>query len=234
VTPIVAPDYYLDQVCPGWQRSHNAKLVASPPRWILDTDAVFDAVETRERLGLDYRLTRVLAENFRLYRLTQVSPPSEGHENALTYRPQSREQLNAEFRQGDQALLAEQAATTSMGRDSSGSQPTSDPAGVRLAALLENLAAQGFRRVAIYGAGRFTIRDADIYRRSAVPIVVVLDDNAEPTGGTCLDWPMRRPSDVTPADFDAIVVSTDRFAKPMLARIRQRWGPDARAFTVAP
>jgi hypothetical protein len=94
------------------------------------------------------------------------------------------------------------------------------------------LADQGHRRLAIYGAGRFTIRHAEVYRRSLVPISVVLDDNARLHGRRFLDWPVRSPDEAEADEFDAIIVSTDRFAAPMLANIRRRWGDRVPAFTV--
>ena len=225
VTPSVAPEYYMDHVQSGWQRAHNLRLTSSPPKCILDTSACFDAQEARAKLGLDYRLTHVLEGDLRFFRLSDVSPSIPGMEEARTYAPQSRARLRAEERLAGGGLV-----TVSNHRDANGR--TGDPAARALADLLQDLATQGHRRLAIYGAGRFTLRHAELYRASPVPVGVVLDDNAVLSGATCLDWPVRSPNDVDVEDFDAIIVSTDRFAAPILANVRRRFGGRVRAFTI--
>ncbi len=217
-TAIVSPEYYLDDVCPGWQRSLNAQLVEHPPKWVLDTGRCFDAQEGR-RLGLDYRMTQAFAGDFRLYHLVEVHTPCADYEAARTFGPQSAARLEREGRfAGDSEVRF--------------SCPPTDRAAVALKNRLQELATAGKRRIAIYGAGRFTIRHADIYRESDATIVCVIDDNPGPAGANFLDWSVRSPDDVDPSAIDAIIVSTDRFTAPIVARIRRRWGDQISAYTV--
>lgn len=226
-TPIVAPEFYLDDVCPGWERSHNERLVSTPPVWILDTSRTFAAAVARSSLGLDYRLTHWFGDQLQVYHLEGVTPAATGFQSARTFQAVSREQLEHERSLAGasltvHALDAEDATNFSTDREA-----------LALSALLTDLSARGFRRLAVYGAGRFTIRHADLYRNSAVPVTVVLDDNAERSGDRFLDWPVKSPAEVSRDDFDAVIVSTDRFVRPMLAQLRRRWGETVQAFTVA-
>ncbi len=223
-TPLVAPEHYLDDVCPGWQRAHNRRLVADPPEWVLDTSNSFDAAAARAHLGLDYRMALVHGDDLRLYHLSQVTAPSHDYEATLTFRPQAQSQLEAEEQLAGNALVREAART--------GTHFPADADGRALSTLIEDLARKGHRRLAVYGAGRFTIRHAEIYRQSMVPVSVVLDDNAALRGPTFLDWPVRSPDETTANDFDAIIISTDRFTGPMLANVRRRWGDGVAAYTL--
>ena len=227
VTPIVTPELYLDDVCPGWQAALNERLVAEPPPFVLDTSEVFAAPVARQRLGLDYRLTQVFGTAFRLYELTGVSPAREDFRAAPTYRPQSRSQLEAEERRaGGELIVHGDRIYGGMATEPAlDDRPTA-----KLGALLKELQRRGHRGLALYGAGRFTIRHAELYRNSTVPVTVVLDDNAQRFDGTFLDWPVRTPDEAAEFSFDAIVVSSDRFSRPMLTQIRHRFGESIPAY----
>ena len=228
-TPIVTPEHYLDHVCPGWQRPHNARLVDLPPDWIVDTSKSFDAAEARERLGLGYCLRHVFDDEILLYKHVYTSPPSPDYEDARTFQPQSSERLAAERALAGDDVVVHRGDSSDAHTDY---DRTVDPASKALAALLTELAGRGYRRLAIYGAGRFTIRHGELYRNSPAEVTVVVDDNAALHGERCLDWPIRSLDDVDETAIDAIVVSTDRFASSMLARVRRRWGDRVRAFAI--
>ena len=229
-TPLVAPEYYLDDVCPGWQRELNAQLVSSPPELILDTSACFAAETAHGALGLDYRLTHVLGGVFRLFDLQDFTPCREGLEDAHTYAPQSGEQLRAEESRAGSGLVkiaAADGATAAVRPAAQGDSLESygeSSAAAALRELFESLAAQGYRRVGLYGAGRFTIRFAEVYRSADPSVVVVLDDRPDRHGDKFLGWPIAPLADAGRFDIDAIIVSTERFAAPMTARARKLWG----------
>ncbi|MEK6677450.1 MAG: hypothetical protein AABZ47_17585 [Planctomycetota bacterium] len=212
-TPIVAPEHYMGDVHGEWQSELNDQLVSSPPTFILDTAAVFDANETREMIGLDYRLFQVLSGGFRLYELQLVTPPRESFRKARTFRSVSRAEWDT-------------------GSTEKGVAIADDTASSDLQLLLSDLSHRGYKRVAIYGAGRFTIRHAEVYRCSPVPIVTVLDDSASKFDGQFLDWPVRFLTDVQPPDFDAVIISSDRFEGPMLRQVRRHLGDHIPAFTL--
>ena len=228
-TPIITPEYYLDEICPGWQRTLSAQLVASPPAFILDTANSFAAAATREALCLDYRLTHVYAERFRLFQLRGTSKPLSGFELTDTYRPQSERDLGIEeeLAPPDLVVHPKRWAGQVAGKDG-----RSDVEQSALSSLLEELAERGYRRLALYGAGRFTIRHADVYRRSPVPVTVVLDDKATGDVGRFLDWPLCLPAAANAFGVDAIVVSSDRFAGPMLTRVGKMWQGRIAVFSV--
>lgn len=227
-TPIVTPEYYMDHVHPGWQNEHNRRLLASPPRWILDTGECFDAKNTRHGLGLDYCCRYRFGRTLRLYRLEGISQPADRAKNVVTYRVQTRADLFAEeVRGGDDFVVYDDENDTFFNDESAG-----DPSAWALSELLRDLAKRGYHRLAVYGAGRFTLRHAEVYRQSAAPVSIVLDDNSELDGKTCADWPIRGLDHVSPDDFDAVIISTDRFTRAMLARIRKRFGYDVPAFTI--
>jgi len=228
VTPIVAPESYLDSVSPGWQMRLNQRLLQSPPGFIFDTGASFDAMEARSKLGLDYRLRYVFGEAFRLFELfAVVSACPDLH--ASTFRPQSRKQ-----RQNEESI-----ASTIVRHAHDAGVPSEQPSpsldgseGAALATLLRQLGECGYQRLAVYGAGRFSTRLAETYRRSPVPVSVVLDDNAKHLGEKFLDWPVRSPDDVDGLSFDAVIISSDRFAGPMTARIRRCLGGGIPVFRI--
>jgi len=222
-TPIVAPEYYLDDVCPGWQRALNEQMVASPPAFILDTSRCFDAGQAHDKLSLDYRLAHKVHARLRLYELKDTSRRNDDFAAACTFS-----------RQTDEAVVVEEREAGGVRTAPVDGKPvlTDCPDAAALAALLRNLAHRGYQRLALYGAGRFTLRHADLYRTSAVPVALVLDDNPVRHGRTFLGWPVRSPEEVAPSDFDAVVISSDRFRRPMLARLRRLWGDRVPAFTV--
>jgi hypothetical protein len=216
-TPIVAPEYYLDHVSPRWQQELHGQLIKQPPQWIMDTNRCFDAQEARRGLGLDYRLERTLAGHFSIYKLTEVRLPSPGYEGARTFGPQPAAALESEARLAGLSMPS----------------TVEDPTTSALRHCLQSLAAHGNQRIAIYGAGRFTIRHADVYRASRLTIVGVIDDNPGAAGSRFLNWPVLAPDDVDPSGLDAIIVSTDRFTAPILGRIHRLWGHQVPAYTIA-
>ncbi len=227
-TPIVAPEYYMDHVHPTWEREHNEQLFASPPKWILDTGSCFDAKASRNDLGLNYCCYYRFGSSIRLYRFVGATSPTMAIADIATYRVQTRGQLFAEeVRAGDRLVVHDFEENAYFDDEFLG-----DTTGAALSELLENLAKRGYRKLAVYGAGRFTLRHADLYRKSGAPISIVLDDNGDLEGKTCADWPIKTIEKVSPNDFDAIIISTDRFARAMLGRIKRRFGRDIPTFTI--
>jgi len=227
VTPIVAPETYLDPMCPGWQAELNRQLVLDAPEFILDTSNSFAASAARKGLGLDYRLVHKRGEQLRLYRLSTRSQPEGDYTSVRTFQPQMYQSLVAE------EMLAGRAA----GREDIPADVPTGPAGWSeearaLATLLRGAHEQGCRGLAVYGAGRFTIRNRFVYEQSPAPVIVVLDDRPEPHGPTFLNWPIRRPEDAGEYPFDAVVISTDRFNAAMSARVRKLWGDRVRILTM--
>ena len=204
-TPIVAPEYYMDAMCHGWQAGLNRQLVASPPDFVLDTSDCFAPATARKHLGLDYRLSGTGAGRFRLYALERVTPPRDDFALARTFEPQSS------------AALAEEMPEATLA-----TAPSDEAAA--LERLLDALSARGHQRVAVYGAGRFTVRNRHVYERSKTAIVAFLDDNPQRLGPTFLESPLCRPEEAERFNIDAVVISTDRFVKSMAARARRLWG----------
>jgi len=222
-TPLVAPEHYLDDMAPSWQQGLNHELVASPPRFILDSGACFDAGAAREKLGLDYSLVGTFAGRLRLFRFECRNATTPEIATARTFRALSSEELATE---------AKRSASPIDGPGDPTGATATDPAAEELQTLLRNLARAGYRRVGVYGAGRFTIRHADVYRRSPVPIVAVFDDRPERHGGTFLDWPIARLDEADPFELDALVVSTDRFADVMQPKARRLTNAEIPVFCV--
>jgi hypothetical protein len=225
-TSIVCPEYYLDEMHPDWQRELSNQLVATPPAFVLDTSNSFNAAAVRRHLGLDYRLTVRFESTFRLLELRSVASPTPGYELTRSFDPQTQEQLSHEQDIAGSDLTIHccpaAASTTNI----------AGQAADELSSLLQSLADNGYQRLAVYGAGRFTMRHADVYRRSPVPVVAVLDDNATSRDTRYLDWPLRPPANAETLGVDAVVVSTDRFINPMLARARERFGERIAVFAM--
>ncbi|MFQ5412987.1 MAG: hypothetical protein ACE5E6_00870, partial [Phycisphaerae bacterium] len=182
-----------------------------------------DAAVARTMLGLDYRVVHTACPSLRLLQLACVSPTTTGYEAARTFRAQSPAELSAE-RPGVSTGAAPPPSLDA--RETMHDARSGDGYAAALAAVLRDLAAEGHRRLGVYGAGRFTIRHADVYRESRVPVVVVLDDRPARHGERFLDWPIGRLADARQYRVDAIVVSTDRFTRPMLQRARRACGTD--------
>jgi len=231
-TSIVAPEYYMDDVCPGWQEELTRQLVLSPPDFILDTSVSFAAQTTRDSVGLDYRITHTFDEAFRLYRLTEVGMPQQGFVSVNTYCPQSRALLAAEEQLADDEAVRRLPTECGMSGVSLAAVDPQDRIGEILRELLESLARDGFERIAVYGAGRFTTRHADVYRASDTTVAVILDDRPSRHGSTFLDWPIATLHDAEKFKVDAIIVSTDRFTHLMARRARGVWKKRIPVFTL--
>lgn len=211
-TPIVAPEHYLDDMHPGWQAELNEKMLADPPAFILDTGRCFDVKAAHVGLGLGYQVA-AQQTGFRLYQLASREEPGGAVAKVRTWRPLSE----AEWaRSGPRETNQDGTAGSQDGR----THDFEDQ--VVLHRLLTSLAAGGCRGIGVYGAGRFTIRMADVYRASPVPVRVILDDEPRPDAqGRFLDWPVVEPSRVREFNVDAIVISTDRFSRAMRRRLRE-------------
>ncbi len=212
VTDIVTPEHCLEEVCPNWQPSLNQRLLRAPPSWILDTSNCFDAAAARDGLKLDYRLAFVFGGGFRLFEFEGRSGSPPDGSLVRTFEGQSMDRLDEEVVRAGIGLADRR------GREV---DDTLDRAGRALRELLAQVACRGYRRIGLYGAGRFTVRHAEVYRRSSVRVAVVLDDRAERHGARFLDWPVGRLEEAQRFDVDAVVVSSDRFASPMAARARR-------------
>ncbi len=201
-TPIVTPDHHLDAMDRTWQRELSLRLAVDPPRFVLDTDHCFDAAAC-QRLGLDYRVDRDFPGEFRLFRLERVAAPTAAAAEVRTYEPH--------------ASALPTNADTSPGR---------------LTALLDEVARRGHQRLAIYGAGRFTVRHAAEYRASPVPIVAILDDQRGGRGESLLGWPIHKPEMAEQLGIGAVIVSTDRFQSLLLRQSRRLWDTRVTLYSV--
>jgi radical SAM superfamily enzyme YgiQ (UPF0313 family) len=91
------------------------------------------------------------------------------------------------------------------------SPQSGDLARERMVEVLRSLAAQGARRVALYGAGRHTRRLQDHLIEAPVEVVGVLDDNAALHGTHLGPFPICGPSDVGKLSVDAVILSSDQW-----------------------
>ena len=223
-TTIISPDVHLDEMSPSWQQQLNESLVDSPPRFILDTANVFAAGAARRRLGLDYRIIDAEGPQLRLFRLNAQSSPAPDYQEAKTFAPQSYRTLV-----GETALAGGVASTQAA---ESPPPPEWSAEARALADVLQRAHVEGLCRVAIYGAGRFTLRNCRVYEDSPVPIVAVLDDRPDRHGPTFLGRQICRPEDAHQFDVDAVIISTDRFTSPMVARAREALDPGVRVLTI--
>ncbi len=226
-TPLIAPEHYLDSIQPLWQRELKARWVSAPPDFIFDTSSTFQAEAARRALGVDYRLTDLFDAGFRWYEKAGVQPGSATQSDVLVFRPCSIEQLRSEERRAGSALVRHSVAS-----DLGLLDTAVDPAALGLKELLNQLRIQGYKRLALYGAGRFTIRHAELFRNCGVHVSVVLDDRPDRFHGRFLDWPVRKPENSSVSDFDAIVISSDRFADAMRRRARDSFGERVPLFSI--
>ncbi|MGE0479630.1 MAG: hypothetical protein AB7Q17_04065 [Phycisphaerae bacterium] len=88
----------------------------------------------------------------------------------------------------------------------------------RLRNKLDELARRGVRRVGLYGAGEHTQAASDVLRRSPVPVVAVLDDDARRCGQQCAGLPIVTPAAARSLDLDAVVISTDEYERQIWKR----------------
>lgn len=210
-TPIVAAERYLDDMAPGWQGALSAQLVASTPKFILDTGNVFEAATARNSLGLDYKLIATHGSQFRLFENVGKRAPTRDVQSTRTYKPQSAKQLKYEHNR-------------SVNVAASGSCESSNSQTKSITAALSRLQEVGCSSVAVYGAGRFTARHADVLRSSPIEIAVILDDNADHNGPRFVDWPLAHLHDAEHHDIDAILVMSDRYAATMYTKAKEIWG----------
>ncbi len=219
-TPIITPDHHLDDMDETWQADLNARLNDNPPRYLLDTGLCFDVTAARSGLGLDYKLVRSFDSVFHLYELIDRKPVHGDAQTIRTYRPMSLVEIHDEQSRLAAADFHEP------------SQAIHDPAATALADLLARLADNGIKRVAIYGAGRFTARHADVMRMSGLKVVAVLDDRCINDHGRFLDWPLRRADCWNPADADAVILSSDRFSRMLANRASKLWADRLPVYSV--
>jgi glycosyltransferase involved in cell wall biosynthesis len=105
----------------------------------------------------------------------------------------------------DEVRLAEQTAATAALRP-------------RVAATLERLHTEGIRHIALYGAGRHTLRVLADWPHTEVEVVAILDDSPDACGGKILRIPVRPPREATELGVEAVVVSSDRWQAEILAK----------------
>lgn len=238
-TPIIVPDGHLDDMAPDWQTELNRRVIDRPPAFVLDTDRCFDAHAARSGLGLDYRLVQRWGDWLRLYELRAVdSSTSKTIDAVRTFRPMSGDELARE----DAALpddAAEGESCRSHVHERSvepvgglAASALNDPVAEQITSLLAELAEAGVHSIALFGAGRFTARYIDLYRKSPVPVRMVIDDRPERHGGSYLGWPVRQPDDVHPGDVDAVIISTDRFVDAVARRAAEQWGDALPVFRI--
>lgn len=224
---LIAPADYMDDLQPGWQRELNQRLIVDPPGFVLDTGRCFAAEGARHGLGLDYRCVETFGDWLRLYELVQRGKAVNDVGNVQTFAPQSDLQWAAEEARGSRSNITQPARF-----DGPTNNGVVDAAASALRELLGTLADRGHRRVAVYGAGRFTTRYADIYRASPIPVSIILDDQPARHGREFLDWPITSLESADRRLFDAVIISTDRFQNPMKERVARRWQGDIPAYSI--
>jgi hypothetical protein len=109
--------------------------------------------------------------------------------------------------------------------DDPGIDPSALPEPVRLA-LVERAALKcvvaGYRRIALFGAGRHTRRvGLEPWTRKGLEVVAILDEN--PAQRVLLGRPVLRPSDVDDG-IDAVVLSSDGHERELAAAARRAPG----------
>ncbi len=98
-----------------------------------------------------------------------------------------------------------------------------DPGGasdaeLRIVAALERAAAQGHRRLAIYGAGRHTQDAHRAFARAMPRITVFIDDDARRVGQSLWGRPIVRPCEALAQQVDAVIISSQMNEREMLSR----------------
>ena len=78
---------------------------------------------------------------------------------------------------------------------------------------------KGFRRIALFGAGRHTLKLLGTCEISGVEMVAILDENPNACGSNILGIPVLPLKDAMEIKPDAVVVSSDAFEQQMLDRI---------------
>lgn len=87
-----------------------------------------------------------------------------------------------------------------------------------VSAALKRLAANGVRRVAVFGTGQHSAKAEDAFRRVSQPeIVAFIRDNAEP-GEQFAGWPCIQPEKCPETGAEAVIVSTDAYEKDIFTR----------------
>jgi glycosyltransferase involved in cell wall biosynthesis len=81
------------------------------------------------------------------------------------------------------------------------------------------LLAAGVRRIALFGAGRHTLRLLDaVTVPQGLELVAIFDENPDACGGKILGAPVRPLSEAASIKPDAVIVSSDAWEKQMLAK----------------
>lgn len=91
----------------------------------------------------------------------------------------------------------------------------------RMVHVLETLAADGVRRVAIYGAGEHTRRVKDYLGDVPIQIVGLIDDNHNLHGTHLGPYKIHGPDEAADLDVQAIVLSSDRAEETLWQRREQ-------------
>ncbi|MCZ7585129.1 MAG: hypothetical protein M5R36_18370 [Deltaproteobacteria bacterium] len=90
----------------------------------------------------------------------------------------------------------------------------------RVLAAVKELAAAGCRRVALYGAGKHTMRVLGTCDFPGVDLVAILDDDPAACGGKILGIPVHPRDDAASLNLDAVIVSSDYHEAALLEKIR--------------
>ncbi len=88
----------------------------------------------------------------------------------------------------------------------------------RMNAAMRQLAAEGIRRVVLYGAGQHTRRIKDLLNESPVEIVGLIDDNPSLHGKHLGRFRIYHPDDVMSLNVGAMILSSDEAEEQLLAR----------------
>ncbi|MBZ0271951.1 glycosyltransferase [bacterium] len=168
-----------------------------------DADDLADAIA---RLAGDTALREHLASGAAILRTSD--------DDALTF-----EHVYENARPADAAIL-ERAARASATLRFAEDMHTSGDFARRIRRRLVRLAAGGARRIALFGAGRHTLRLLGSVDISGVRIVAILDEDDAVCGTSVLGIPVVALAQANALDIDTIVVSSDTYEATMLPRAR--------------
>lgn len=152
------------------------------------------------------------------------SAASHDESDCLTFIARSRTGFPGAAPNGQPGLLDLSVFTTEYTgraeawyRQRYGAASDQDPAR-RLGDALSKCAQNGWRRVAIYGAGQHTARAGQALRSPCVDIVAIVDDDPARVGGRLWNFPVVSREQAIDLELDALILSSDAIEPRLRAR----------------